>query len=191
MRTLILSATLALALGGCNGSSAKPTAEPSPSPAAAKVADPAGATGAAGPGLALGEATVYELGPPEQAVMKLHADGHLELAWRTKTKEEWMAGGVLRADGAIEANGEKVMRVVEGPRDLNDHGDRMTVTGTTILFHMPGLADVTAELVGNTIKLSGDRHDGMGDRWRIEAADPAVVRTAFLVFGPSIAPVID
>jgi len=59
-----------------------------------------------------------------------------------------------------------------------------------ISFDIPGLPLARLELHdGSTITLTGRPKDPSS--WRIEASDPAVARTAFLVFGTNLEAAID
>jgi hypothetical protein len=138
--------------------------------------------------LTFGEATVYELGNPETAVFKLHGDGGIELLWKTKSKQEWIKGPVVHADGTISPNVKITEHEVVEPPSHN--GNHVKIDGNALVIHTDGLDDVTVSFADNKITMAGHRKQ-LDKSWRIEAKDPEVAHTAFLLFGAEIPPMID
>jgi hypothetical protein len=65
---------------------------------------------------------------------------------------------------------------------------RLTIAGDTLTIQSPPpLSEVTAKLAPDgKLAPSGERARGMGTRWRVDAADAGVRRTAFWVFGTTL-----
>ena len=112
---------------------------------------------AAEPTFSLGEATIYEL-PANKPVFKLHTSGPAEIF----AGNEWKSVGI---DDSFD-------------NDLIFDGNR-------IKYVTKGLPTATVELTADGTMMVSGRQQG-GPRWRIEAADPAVMKTAFYIYGASI-----
>ena len=139
--------------------------------------------------LTIGEGTVFEVGDAgEMAVFKLHASGAAEqLMTFRKKPPEWWPLGVIKADGSFDKGGSLADAYTKPHRD----GTHMSIDGNTIAIDIPGLPAAKVELHDDkTVTLAGRPRD-KAQRWRIDAADPAVVRTIFLVFGTSLKTAID
>ena len=144
------------------------------------------ATKSGGIAVKLGEATVSELGPPETPVMKLHADGTSEFLERYRHKApDWQPGFTLAADGSFTYAGKPLGRSLadefDGVVSGHDHTSKK-LEGDTVVIDIQGLPTARFELAADqTVTLTGRPADKV-QRWRIDAPDHDVARTAFLVF---------
>jgi hypothetical protein len=142
--------------------------------------------------LTFGESTVFEVGAPDKPVFKLHSDGAIEVLLTFRHKPpEWLAGGVFKVDGTIMVNGKQIGALADSYTKPFRDGTHMSIAGNTISIDIPGLPLATVRLRDDkTIVLVG-RPPQDPQHWRIEASDPAVVRTTFLVFGTNLKVAID
>jgi hypothetical protein len=196
-----LAFILAASLAACGGADPKPPVTPEPEPVADTTPVPDTTDSQPAPpaepepppfALVLGEATVFEgSGKAEKPVWKLHADGTTEssgtLTKKKKTTTVWNPGATVKADGTIEAKGVAVAKLsADAITDLETNQPiPLTISGNTISVQTEAGATVTLTLADDgQFTIAGGPKDGKS--WRIEAADPAVARTAFLVVGISM-----
>ncbi len=133
----------------------------------------------------LGDATVFELGPPETPAMKLHADGTTEFLEHYRHKApDWKPGFTLAADGSVGFGGKRLGTLAEefnGVASGHDHTSKK-LDGNAVVIDIQGLPTARFELADDqTVTLTG-RPAADVKRWRIDARDKDVARTAFLVF---------
>lgn len=182
MHTVAVIASLSAVLMSCG--KAKDTSSAPPAPAN---------TAPAAAGIKLGDATVYVLvdrrlqkvDPPKRD-MVLHADGTIEMI-NDKTDKPWMTFAV-KPDGRVMAEGKPVGalsdRGILGP----DGQVEIPLDGDTLSVKVD--SDVVKVSLGRdgTVTVH-DRPDGA--KWRIDAADAAVRRTAFLALGMTMKTALD
>ena len=151
--------------------------------------------GAPSSGLVLGDATVYELvnrrfetlEKPARALV-LHTDGTLELI-NDKTDRPWMTF-VVKTDGTVLSGGKPLARITE--HAIVDADNQST---RAVLFD-GDVATVVIEGTAVKVVMSSDGTITSSDRpgvvkWRIEAKDPAVRRTAFRALGLQLKAALD
>jgi hypothetical protein len=164
-------------------------------PAAKSTAEPAAKPTSAGVHLALGDATVYELvdrrwrkrDPPTRRLV-LHADGTVEMI-NDKTDKPWMTFAV-KDDGTVLAEGKPMATIAEhGITDaMTNRPVPLEIDGNTITVHIDKDAvKVVLATDGNITVV--DRPDG--NKWRIDAKTPEVMRTAFLVLALDMKTALD
>jgi len=110
---MVKSIVLALAMvAGCNGTSSPSRSAPAHEPPFH---------------LALGEATVIELGASEHPVWKLHADGSIEqlLTFRHKPPE-WQGGAAITADGTFVHDGQPLGALADPYEKPHHDGTKAT-----------------------------------------------------------------
>lgn len=170
----------ALLIAACGNHSTEPT--------------PAHGSGSAAFHLTLGDATVYELvdrrwqkvDPPRPDVV-LHSDGTAEMI-NDKTGKPWITFHVSE-DGKVLQGDTQVATLTEhGISSPDGKPSAVTIDGNT--------ADVAIEDEHVKVTLAPDgavtvvgRPDGV--KWRIDAHDPAVARTAFLVLALTMKTALD
>lgn len=160
-----------------------PTPTPTPTPATSSFQ------------IALGDATVYELvdrkwhkrEPPAKDLV-MHPDGTVEVI-NDKTGEAMLTMGVA-ADGTVTVGGKQVARI--GDRDITDLASNqpfpVTIDGDTASVDIDGtIVKVVLAADGNITVV--DRPDG--NKWRIDAKDPAVMRTMFRVLAMHMKTALD
>jgi hypothetical protein len=135
--------------------------------------------------LTLGDATVYELvdryrkpraKPTRYLVVR--AGGTVDLI-NTRTDRPWVTF-VVKDDGTVLDRGKPIAAISEHAIIELPHDKRMplTIEGDTISLEIKGeVVKVSLAKGGNVTVI--DRPDG--NKWRIDAQSPAVLRTAFLV----------
>lgn len=188
MKAVLLS-FLAAACGGGDARSA--ALGPAVTNTTSQVAKPDGFE------LTLGEATIVQLldkhlEPVSRPVWKLHADGKTEVG----SDRGWDRFVTVATDGALSLDGKTVAAVADGeitfvaqPELGNEVQNPIAVDRNTLAVQIDNGVVVKVELGadgGITV-----HHEVPRVQFRIEAADPAVMRTAFLVFGAYIAARID
>lgn len=165
---------------------------PSPEPKPVEAPAPAPAQGFH---VGLGDATVYELvnrkwekvDPPARKIV-LHADGTAE--WFSDKTDAVMFTMTVKPDGTVTAEGKPMFTL--GERTITSAMSNaplpLTIDGDTISLEVN---DKTVKVVlaadGNITVV--DRPDG--NKWRIEAKDPAVMRTAFRVLATQMESALD
>jgi hypothetical protein len=191
--TLVL---LIVACGNRESSSAKPAAASAstsaPAPEGSAAPAPSGsaapARSAVANKLVLGDATVYELvsrkwerrDPPVKELV-MYPDGKVELL--ADKSGEVMLVLFVKPDGTVTFEDGKPIATI-GEREITPAGksrlNPLVIDGDTIIVTIEAkqVKVVLAE-DGNITVL--DRPDG--NKWRIDAKDPAVRRTAFRVLG--------
>jgi hypothetical protein len=179
---------LVLLLVACGNKEPAPSTKPGS--AAPSTTAPAAGT------LALGDATVYELvsrkwekrDPPVKELV-MYPDGKVEL-FNDKTGNV-MGTLFVKPDGTVSFEGDRPIAKI-GEREIAPAGENrinpLVVDGNTIIVRIENQqVKVVLADDGNITVL--DRPDG--NKWRIEAKDPAVRRTAFLVLGLQMQTALD
>ncbi len=149
----------------------------------------------AGPGapfrLVLGEATIIELldkhlQPISRPMWKLRTDGTTEHASRSG---QWRPVFSHASDGTVSLEGNTVATISHRAITFVEYEGQtqppIAIDGNTLTVMIDESMFVKVELDsdgGITV-----HHARPRVQWRIEAADPAVMRTAFLAFGATIA----
>jgi hypothetical protein len=156
--------------------------------------DAASGSGSGGFHIALGDATVFELvdrrlnklDKPRPDLV-LHPDGNAELI-NDKTGKPWMTY-MVKPDGTVMVGDKPIAILSEhGITDPTSHKQVLELDGDTASLAIDGkTVKVVLASDGNITVL--DRPDG--NKWRIDAKDPAVMRTAFLVLGLSMKVALD
>jgi len=185
MNTLTLVTSLLVVTAMSCGKDKTPSSGTS-TPTTAKVAEPATA-------IKLGDATVYELvnrrwdkvDPPKRA-MVLHADGTLEDI-NDKTDKPWMTFAI-KLDGSVSFEGKPVGTISDRGVVGADGQVQIPLAGDTLSVKIDDkIVKVSLGSDGNVTV--HDRPDGV--KWRIDAADAAVRRTAFLALGLTMKTALD
>jgi hypothetical protein len=145
--------------------------------------------------LALGDATVYELvdrrwrtreKPTRDLV--LHADGTAEVI-NDKTDKPWITW-VIKEDGTVLGEGKLVAMISEHVITDVKSGKplALSIDGDTISVQIDSkTVKVVLASDGNITVI--DRPDG--NKWRIDAKDPAVMRSAFLALALTMKTALD
>lgn len=185
MMRITLLASLLLACGKSPTPSPKPAGNPTgAAPSSARAFH-----------LTLGDATVYELVDRRWNVrakpvrkLVLHADGTAELI-NDKTDRP-MLTFTVKTDGTVLSDGQPLAAISEHAiTDLATHKPwPLSIDGNTISLQIDG-ATVKVVLADDGNITVADRPDG--NKWRIDAKDPAVRRTAFLVLALSMKTALD
>jgi hypothetical protein len=155
---------------------------------------PAATTEPAPFAIVLGDATVYELvgrkydklDPPGRELV-LHSDGTVEMMFGKDGKP--LITAMLKADGTMTADGKAVAVISEHALTATEGNKQMaTVDGNTITVQIEDKR-VTSELAadGSVTVLDSPYKT----KWRIDAKDPAVRRTAFLLLGTMMKTALD
>jgi hypothetical protein len=192
-----------LALAGCTKAATpdhdkQPAPVPSPAPTTPTTPTPAPTTPTPAPttfAVALGDATVYQLvdrklkklDPPAKDLV-MHANGTVDVI-NDKTGESMMTF-VVDTDGTVSVGGKPVAKLAE--HDITDLTSNqpfpVTLDGDTASVDIDGTTvKVVLAADGNITVV--DRPDG--NKWRIDAKDPAVMRTAFRVLAMHMKTALD
>lgn len=170
------AALLAVVVLACGNRAKEPPPPPPPPP-----------TGA----LVLGEATVFE---GDKAIWKLHANGDSE--YFDDNGNAWRAAETFAADGSVTFLSKVSFRITDtaitGPDGVTPQ--LMTISGNTLTVPVRD-QEPDAEPSRVPVVLGADggvtvqRDAGPAVvRWRVEAKNADVMRTAFLAFGTTIMP---
>ncbi|HEY4056038.1 MAG TPA: hypothetical protein VGM39_05490 [Kofleriaceae bacterium] len=152
-------------------------------------------------GFKLGEATVIELldknfQPVSRPLWRLHADGKTEGVNRSG---EWRDNFVeAKPDGTLWMQGHQLAKVTDkaitytsdgGPPPIAIDGDTLSVV---VWQKAHDGEDYTAKIeLASDGAITVHHRDGTRVYWKIEAADPAVMRTAYRVFALSMKTILD
>jgi hypothetical protein len=139
--------------------------------------------------LVLGEATVFE---GAKAIWKLHANGDSEFF--DDNGSAWRAAETFAADGSVTFLSKVFFRITDtaitGPDGLTPQ--LVTISGNTLTVPIREEPDGEPAQVPVVLGADGNLTVQRGGqpvvRWRIEAANADVMRTAFLAFGTTITP---
>lgn len=180
----------------CGHGDSKPA--PSPSPVKTEAASPEATKREAPFQLALGEATVIELldkrlEPVSRPIWKLHRDGKTE-SGNNKTGT-WSGEVTAAVDGTLSWDGKPIAKITEHEirfEAMGDHVQPPIAVEANTLSVKVWTKERDGEDLTVAVKLGPDGaltvHHKSGPRvqYKIDAADPAVMRTAFLIFGATI-----
>jgi len=191
-RLAVIVVVLGVVAVACAKSESPPaTAEPRTRSSESATPEPTRATGTAS-GFTLGEATVIRLldkrfQPTSVPLWRLHADGKSE---RFHDKSgTWEPDVEARPDGTIWLDSHELATVSDEAitYDMPDGPKPIAIDGNTVSVVVWQKAhdgeDFTAKIeLGDDGAITVHHRDGTRIYWRIDAADPAVRRTAFHVF---------
>lgn len=144
--------------------------------------------------LSLGDATVYEqvdrrwqkVDPPRRDLV-LHADGTAEMI-NDKTDRPWITFHVS-AEGKVLQGDKPVATITEhGITDPDGKPGNVTIDGNSVTVSIDGEPVKVTLAPDGTVTVIG-RPDGA--KWRVDAHDPAVARTAFLVLALTMKTALD
>ena len=175
---------IAVLVIACGNSTKESTPTPTPTPTMPTPAPPPTPTSK----LALGEAIIFEGTTP---IWKLHADGRTEVF--DATSKAWHDAETITADGGVTYLNQVALRITDRAITGPDGATPilMTIDGNTLT--VPIREEPDGDPAQVKVELASDGqvtvHRGKpAVRWRVEAKDAAVMRTAFLAFGVTIMP---